>query len=87
MDLARQALRQFYLPQANTEDPKEYPHEQLIFAPGSVTVCTSTGIETLFDRVLHETYYGISQAGSTSGITPNNLYAGKFNLVVSNQLN
>lgn len=86
-DCARQALRRFELPKALSTDPTEYPHEQLVIDPKTVHVVCSVGLETLFDRVLHETYYGISQAGSTSGIRPNSLYANKFTYTTTNYLN
>lgn len=87
IDAARQALRQFSLPVALPTDGVEYPHEQLEFSPSNVVLTASIGIETIMDRVLNESYYGISQAGSSSGVTPNNLYYKKFSLIVSNYLN
>ncbi len=87
LDGAYQALMKFSLPVSLPTDPLEYPHEQLEFSPKNVAITCSIGIMTGMARVLNESYYGISQAGSTSGVTPNNYYYKKFTLIHSNALN
>jgi phage major head subunit gpT-like protein len=87
VDCARQALRRFELPKSLTTDPTEYPHEQLVINPKNVHVVCSVGLETLFDRVTTQHLLGVNQAGSSSGLNPNNAYVGKFGYTVSNYLN
>lgn len=86
LQCAQSALMQFSLPTALPSDPLEYPHEQHVWTPETVSVVCSPNIYTRLRQVLMEPLYGISQAGSTSGINPNNMYQGMFNLVPTNQL-
>lgn len=87
LDNMHQQMSQFSLPVSLATDPLEYVHEQLVWSPETITVATSIGLQTLMNRVLNESYYGISVAGSTSGVTPNNLYFKKFTHIASNYLN
>lgn len=83
----RNAISRFTLPVSLATDPLEYVHEQLDWTPDNIMVLTSNDLFTLMNQVLNETYFGISQAGSSSGITPNNIYFKKFTLIHSNYLN
>jgi phage major head subunit gpT-like protein len=87
LSAARQALRQFTLPKAKSEDANEYIHEQLEFKPDNTAVVCSTGLETVLDAVLNNASVGISVPTSTSGISSNNNWYKKFTLLHSNYLN
>jgi phage major head subunit gpT-like protein len=87
INLLRNAISRFTLPVSLATDPLEYVHEQLDWNPDNIVVLVSNDLFTLMNQVLNETYFGISQAGSTSGITPNNIYYKKFTLIHSNYLN
>lgn len=87
LDKLHQVMSQFSLPISLATDPTEYVHEQLEWSPATVTVATSIGLQQLMNRVLNEAYYGISVAGSTSGINPVSIYYKKFTHIASNYLN
>lgn len=87
LDVARQALRRFSYPISLPTDPVEYVHEQMVWAPDTVTVVNSVGLETILTKVLNENSYGISPAGSTAGFESNNVYFKKFTQITTNALN
>jgi phage major head subunit gpT-like protein len=72
----------FYLPAALPSDPNMYVHQGIDMNSKLGTVVVSNSLARLFAHALGEERFGVSVAGSTSGLT-NNIFFGSWDLLAS----